>query len=324
MLKRILVPLDRSEIAEQALPVAAALASRVHAAVTLAAVIVPAESWSGGPDPVFWQQAEEAAADRYLSGIEEGLRKQGIPTHKKIAWGPAAATISRLAEGEGADLIVMTTHGRSGVVRWVMGSVADKLLHIAPRPILLLRAKQDATFEPPVRLERILVPLDGSALSESVLPLVEDLACRLGATLVLGRVVQPATIYSGEYIPPTLAIDEAVASATKYLDRLAEKERLLGVGVDVEVAIGQAAEAILDVADQNGVDLIALSSHGWSGPMRWIMGSVADAIVRHSTLPCLVLPAKASAAQAADREGCGSAQATQPAEVARQAHAGVD
>jgi len=126
MLKKILVPLDSSEIAEQAFPFPAELASRAHAAVTLAAVIVPAESWSGGPDPVFWQQAEEAAADRYLSGIEEGLRKRGIATHKKIAWGPAAATISRLAEGEGADLIVMGSRGLGPIRRLALGSVRGR------------------------------------------------------------------------------------------------------------------------------------------------------------------------------------------------------
>jgi len=300
MIKNILVPLDRSELGEQALPIATMLASQTEALVTVAAVVVPNEYWSGDRNPAIWQQAEEAAALRYLEKIEEDLLANGVAAHSRVAWGPAAATLSRFADEEDADLIVMSTHGRAGFSRWVMGSVADKLLHITARPILLVHTTDDATLRRPPRLERILVPLDGSAHSESVLPFVENLASQLGASLVLQQAVLPVTLFAGEYIPPTESLQEPAASAHEYLGRIAARERSLGIATDVEVDVGATADAILHAAERTGADIIALSTHGRSGPMRWVLGSVADAVVRHSPLPVLVVPAKAAEEHKAD------------------------
>jgi nucleotide-binding universal stress UspA family protein len=293
MIKTILVPLDRSDLAEQALPLATTLASRTEARIALAAVVVPGEFWSGDRDPIIWQQADEAAALRYLEKIEEGLLEKGVVARSRVASGPAAATLSRLADEEDADLIVMSTHGRAGFSRWVMGSVADKLLHITTRPLLLVHAAEDATVTRPPRLDRILVPLDGSAHSESVLPFVEDLAGQLHASLVLQQAVLPVTLFAGEYIPPTESLQEPAASAHEYLGRIAARERSLGIKAEVEVDVGGTADAILRAAERSHADMIALSTHGWSGPMRWVLGSVADAVVRHSPLPVLVIPGKA-------------------------------
>ena len=293
MIKKILVPLDRSELAEQALPIATTLASRTEARIALAAVVVPGEFWSGDRDPIIWQQADEAAALRYLEKVEEDVLGKGVVARGRVACGPAAMTLSRFADEEDADLIVMSTHGRAGFSRWIMGSVADKLLHITTRPILLVRATDDAAARRPARLERILVPLDGSAHSESVLPFVEDLAGQLGASLVLQQAVLPVTLFAGEYIPPTESLQEPAASAHEYLGRIAARERSLGIAADVEVDVGASADAILHAAKRSGADVIALSTHGWSGPLRWVLGSVADAVVRHSPLPVLVIPGKA-------------------------------
>jgi nucleotide-binding universal stress UspA family protein len=300
MIKKILGPLDRSETAEQALPIAATLASRTEARVSLAAVVVPGEFWTGDRDPIVWQKADEAAAGRYLGKIQEGLLGKGVVARGRVASGPAAETLSRLADEEDADLIVMSTHGRAGFSRWVMGSVADKLMHITTRPLLLVHTRDIACFTEPERLERILVPLDGSPLSESALPFVEELAGQLHASLVLQQAVLPVTLFAGEYIPPTESLQEPAASAHEYLGRIAARERSLGIACGVEVDLGASADAILHAAERSGADIIALSTHGRSGPLRWVLGSVADAVVRHSPLPVLVIPGRAAKEQEKD------------------------
>jgi len=292
MIKTILVALDRSGVAEQALPFAEKLASRIHASIVVATALAekaPSDGWNAA----VWQQSEEDTAASYLKGIEEGLQRRGIRTRNRVAWGDATETIWRIAQEEAADLVVMTTHGRSGIKRWLLGSVATGLLRISSRPVLLVRAEEDATSARPVRFERILVPLDGSAWSEAVLPLVNDLMIQLGASLVLQEVVLPITAFAGEAIPPTESVAEPAASAMNYLERIAQRERELGISVDIEVGIGATAEAIRYVAEQTGADLIALGTHSRSAPLRWLLGSVADELVRHSYLPCLVIPARA-------------------------------
>lgn len=295
MIKTILVPLDRSEIADQALPVACAVASQTGAEVLLVTAIVPGDFWPGDAEFSTWQEAHEKVVSHYLETTAASLRRRGIAARFRIAWGPAAATINQIAEEEAADLIAMTTHGRSGLVRWVMGSVADKLLRTSVKPILLVHAKEETAGAQPVAMKRILVPLDGSPLAEAVLPFVGDLAQRLGATLQLERVVLPAGYSSGRLdASEFIYIDEFANDASDYLARVAAREESRGITVETDVARGHAALSILDAASRCGADLIALSTHGRSGPERWITGSVADAVIRHAALPCLVIPVRAA------------------------------
>jgi nucleotide-binding universal stress UspA family protein len=202
--------------------------------------------------------------------------------------------IDAIADQEGADLIAMTTHGRSGFARWVTGSVADKVLRTSRRPVLLVHAREESPASQPHELEikRILVPLDGSALGESVLPFVQDLAVSLNASLVLLNVVVPTVELSATFLPASTSIlGELQAGAKEYIGGVAKRVQESGVSVEASVVVGHAAEAILDMAGQTSADLIALSTHGRSGPARWILGSIADAVIRHADGPCLVIPA---------------------------------
>jgi len=139
----------------------------------------------------------------------------------------------------------------------------------------------------------ILVPLDGSPLGESVIPFVQDLAKSLHASLLLLDVVVPTPELSATFLPySTSILEELRVGAEKYIEGVGKRIGASGVAVETTAVVGQAAEAILDAAKQTSADLIALSTHGRSGPARWILGSVADAVIRHADRPCLVIPAR--------------------------------
>ena len=130
-------------------------------------------------------------------------------------------------------------------------------------------------------------------MSEAALPFVERLARQLRAKLLLEQVVLPATAYAGVFIPSNVSVlEEIEAGAKDYLERIAKDAKRAGVTAEISIDIGYVAETILEAAKVRKANLIALSTHGRSGPERWIMGSVADAVVRHAELPCLVLPSR--------------------------------
>lgn len=295
MIKTILITLDGSKIAEEAIPVAAGVAAHTAAEIVLATAIVQGDGWTDGPLAREREQEEQRAALAYLKVLRQQLRKQGVNARTiRVEWGRPHVVIGAIADGEGADLIAMTTHGRSGFARWVMGSVADKVLRTSRKPVLLVHSQDES--EPAVRefhIKRILVPLDGSALGESVLPYVQDLAKSLNASLLLLNVVVPTPELSATFLPYSKSIlEELQVAARKYIQGAGKRVVASGASVETTVVVGHAAEAILDAAKRTSADLIALSTHGRSGPARWIMGSVAAAVIRHADRPCLVIPAR--------------------------------
>ncbi len=191
------------------------------------------------------------------------------------------------------DLIVMATHGRSGVIRWTLGSVAEKVLHSTRIPLLLVRpAKADsATAAAPIR--KILVPLDGSELSQSVLPFTESLANSLGAAVVLMRSVPTLWVaaYPDGFVPTLYdrILRESREAAHRFLTRLAADAQRTGLEVSRVLTVGDPVDQIVKVAEAESAGLIAMSTHGRSGVGRWVMGSVADAVVRRTTRPVLLV-----------------------------------
>jgi nucleotide-binding universal stress UspA family protein len=293
MIDRILVPLDGSQLAEQAVPAASALAGKTDAEIILMTSIAPGERWAGDETSERWRENEQATAEMYLESLAERLKQNGVRVRVCVVWGRAAVAITATVDEEGADVIAMSTHGRSGLVRWVIGSVADKVLRTTRKPLLLVHAREQLVPEP-VEFDRLLVPLDGSPVAESALPFVEGFAREVGASLVLEQVVVPAaTLYPGEFLPSNLPVlPELEEAAKEYLSRIAKEAERAGVAAEVCVDVGYPAETILAAAERDKVDIIALSTHGRSGPERWIMGSVADAVIRHADWPCLVIPAR--------------------------------
>jgi len=214
----------------------------------------------------------------------------GLAVEHEVRVGSAATAILELAESAHIDLIAMATHGRTGVQRWVYGSVADKVLSGAQLPILLVRASEIPSAIAPIR--RILVPLDGSALAERALIPAQYLAKAFDAEVLLFRVQEPFSfVQSGlTAAMSTAAFDDALLEVVEeYLTEKTLEMRSQGVHVGWETQFGTAAENILDVAQKRTVNLVVMSTHGRSGIGRWIMGSVADRVLRASRIPVLLI-----------------------------------
>jgi nucleotide-binding universal stress UspA family protein len=287
MSQRLLVPLDGSALAESALPWAAQLARTHDASVVLARVVPwPMAFWTAGYisaqlyDEV--QAAEHDAANAYLRKVQARLRADRIPVETLVRNGFPGESILELAEQCGAAAIVMATHGRGGISRLVVGSVAEHVVQDATIPVLLVPAH--AAGQGPGTFARILVPLDGSPLAERALDLAQDVAAA-GTTLCLVRVVAPvertlAGVTADDRYVDYDATARAVAEAEAYLHQVADTLRIGRCAVETTVRTGTPGEQILAAAHELSADLVVLATHGRTGAQRWLLGSVADTVVR--------------------------------------------
>jgi len=299
MYTKILIPLDGSKTAEKVLPYARYLAGKLKIPVELLAVIDMAEMATHIP-------AEKARF--FDSMIEEGVKNsasylRGVAgtfgdTDVKCAVekGQADAVIIEKAETDTRMLICMATHGRSGLDRFLLGSVAEKVLRAAANPLLLVRATEEAKSDGTAVLKSMVVPLDGSELAESIIPMVA--AKELGLEVVLFRAYHiPTYAYAGDETYSVVDYDELIVGvrdeATEYLEKKAAEVKHLGVEkVSFVTEEGFAADKIIALGRKTPDTLIAMCSHGRTGVKRWVLGSVTEAVVRHSGDPVLVLRAK--------------------------------
>ncbi len=305
MYRSILVPLDGSPLSERALPHAQELSCRAGEALRLAHVHIPS------PAPVYLaelpladtQPGERACeAERaYLDALAERLRAGStISVDTVLLEGAITDTVADLIAAQvreqPADLVAMTTHGRGGLARFWLGSVADELVRRLPVPLLLLRpdahAPSAATAHTP---RRILIPLDGSANAESVLPHALALGRAMQAEYRLVRVVEPVMVARPLPTNPAVRalddqlIDQLRVEAQTYLEQLAERLAAQGLTAQIEVIVApQAALAILEAAQQGGTDVIAMATHGRRGLARVLLGSVADKVLRGAIAPVLL------------------------------------
>ena len=290
MIKNILVPLDGSEHAEGALPYALAIASAAGARVLLVTAVQQLGVWDVTISLQVMER-EELLAQAYLDEKVKSL-KDGNEVEARLVRGTAAEAVLDAAKAATADLIAMSTHGRSGITRWLFGSVADRVLHSSETPLLIVRPDEDGKPKKAPAIKKILVPLDGSPIAESVLPFVEDLAKTLGASLVLFHAIAPITAYPGfEYAPPVSGelLESMQEQAREVVRRSAEEVQSRGVKAEGAVCIDQPVDGILQAATDMGCQLIAIGTHGRSRLGRMVLGSVADGVVRRSHLPCLVI-----------------------------------
>lgn len=297
-MQTILVPLDGSPFGEHALPVALALARRGALGLDLVHVhhralphITPAGSARFDPAEELAGREREAA---YLAELADrvGERLGGRVT-RTLLEPPIVEALCHHAVATGAQLIALSTHGRDGVARAWLGSVADRLVRTAPVPVLVVRPGADPPAlgcEPD--LSHVLVPLDGSPFAERAL----GLAVRMGrlneARYTLVRVVEPVVHhYLLEGARTAGDVDAEAAAwheATDYLKGVAERLRSQGLRVTTDVRIGQPAAEILDLARVYGVGLIAMTTHGRGGVARLMVGSVADKLLRGASVPLLL------------------------------------
>jgi len=300
MYKRILIPLDGSELAEQTLPYARIIGKRLQAQVELLRVFDPVSPSLADPshglylDQVTTNFRNEA--QDYLERIGSSLRSDGLKVSSIVHEGNPSSHIASEAEREPATLIAMSTHGRSGLTRWMLGSITDKVLYDTATPLLIIRPQQQ-NLPPETKLKTIVVPLDSSGLAEQVLPHVVALAKLLELKVTLIMVTPSET----DYYQYTEAITgtyrnlfaKASADALDYL--LSIKHRLQQEGirtVEEQLLHGNPAAAIVDHAREVRDNFVAMTTHGRSGVGRWLLGSVADRVVRYSGDPVLLIRAK--------------------------------
>jgi nucleotide-binding universal stress UspA family protein len=307
MYRSILVPLDGSKFGEHALPLAMKIARQAQAALQLVHVHVPLAPLSAGnvivyddrPD-VALQQDERTYLDKVVQRVAEHAR---APVTSTLLEGRIGDALEAHASRTGVDLIVMTTHGRGSLARAWLGSVADELVRRTTSPVLLVRpheAKLDLTQEP--SLKHLLIPLDGSPMAEQIVEPAAALGSlfdadytlvRVISPMILGRVRvddEPADKFSQAVLDQLQTMfEQDRTAAAQYLGRLAAQFRTRSPRVQTRVLVHeQPAIAIMEEITARQIDLAAIETHGRSGLPRLFLGSVADKILRGTSVPVLV------------------------------------
>lgn len=301
MFHKILVPLDGSEVAECVLPHVKALAAGNEEA---SIVFIYAVSPLDVPMVNIRYRNKiltdaKKAATTYLKKImkSSGLSDRAV---SKVIVGKAADTIADFATRNKVDLIVMATHGLSGVSRWLYGSVADKVLHESSTPVWLIKA--GSSKKVPYALDRplgILVPLDGSPIAELSLPYLKQVHLQFrhhDQDIVLVRVCEIFSPPIGYPPPLSMSWEEYLDYEKKrcrdichtYLTSIQKRLAQQGIKVHIDVLEGNPAEALIGYINRNNIDLAILSTHGRTGFSRWAFGSVAEKVLRGSKCPVLL------------------------------------
>lgn len=292
MFSRILVPLDGSELAEQVLPYVSSLAKASQAEVSLVTAMIPVR-----PLPEsFMEQASvnlHQLTTEYLAARADTLREEGLIVTWSVAEGYPSEVIVAAALEQRDTIIAMSTHGRSGLTRWTLGSVTDRVLHSTTAPLLVIRSRdEDQPGE--VTLRNVIVPLDGSKVGEQALAPATALAKALGLDITVLRTTPSAADYYkfATYPVPVFEdyskeVDEDAEGYLAGIKVALEKEA--SGSVDTILEHGSPAAAIVDLARDTADSLVVMTTHGRSGVGRWILGSVTDRVVRHSGDPVLVI-----------------------------------
>jgi nucleotide-binding universal stress UspA family protein len=308
MFKRLVVPLDGSKLAEIALPYAEEMARHLGSEIILVNVRAPIE------------KIEKPEQREYLS-VMAGTTEQNIkksmdkPSGEKVKvasaviGGPTllkhpAEDIVDYAEKENVSLIIMATHGRTGIKRFALGNTADKVARISKIPVLLIRGNVDAPRK--IHFENILVPLDGSAQSEVVLAYVENLASNLKIKVNLVTVVETpyhfiaspsmAGFYGGEGMVKVPYTDEELkplkAQAEKYIKRISDKLAAEGIKTSYEVKVGSAGDEIIETEEEMLPDMVVMATHGHGGFGRFDYGSIITKVLHGGITPLLLVRPK--------------------------------
>ena len=296
---KILTTLDGSALAEAVLPYVRMLAASLRLPVELISVIDLTElarSASACESLFLDQLAEDETRRRreYLEASAQSFAKEQI--NCRILKGNTESAIVEYTARDNTAMIAMARHGRSGLNRWLLGSVAEKILRSTSNPLLLIRATPTPLTDEQAKIKSIIVPLDGSALAETVLPSVSELAKKLDAEVVLFRAYNiPTGFYDaggGFAIDLDRLLASTEAEALHYLEEKKDALKKAGVSsVIIAPRQGYDADEIISYAGNRPDRLIAMCSHGRSGVRRWAVGSVAETVVRHCSSPVLVFRA---------------------------------
>ncbi len=291
MFQRLLVALDGSQLAEQALPYAVEIANAFASELFLVTVCQSQE--------VDFTPASKAYLDKRAEQLK-GKVSGGVKVRKEVLVGRPARGITEYAVKKDIGLIIMTSRGRSGIASWLLGSTANEIIHSVKIPILLIKASASAPVT--VKFKRCLVTLDGSERGEAILPYAGELGEKLSLEIVLLRVVAPGkhvhTIGGLDFVYfKDRDIEIMKADAQEYLNKLSIRFGHKVSTVRPEVRVGEPDLEIMKYAEKHDCDLIAMSSHGHSFVEQWTYGSVTYKIIHQSTRPILLLPLKSDLAE---------------------------
>jgi nucleotide-binding universal stress UspA family protein len=296
----VLVPLDGSALADQAIPYALALVEP-GAPIYVLRVIPhpePVRDRSGQilvpADAVLATNEEAARGERERAA--QRVRDIAATVRIEVAAGDIAEQILRTVEERDVGLIVMTSRGRGTLGRWAFGSIADRIARATPVPVMIVRADDEAAEPRPVAIRRLIVPLDGSEVAAEALPVAQAIAGRLGLPVLLLRAIDPMRLLAparGIGMMTQGDLYELIharlqAEAEEALAGAAAELRAAGVTTDWEVLVGEAAERMASAARSG--DVIVLTSRGHGGLRRWLLGSVAEQLVRSAPVPVVLVP----------------------------------
>lgn len=297
--RSILVPVDQSRLAEQAIPVALAIAERARGKVKLVHVhreLRPLFPLDPRQDYVTVRLAMRKSEREYLRTLTRHLQRRiGRAVSSAMLKGPVARTVAKYVRDSGTDIVVMTSHGYGGLRRMWLGSVADELVRTLEVPVLLVRPAENENSDP-IDFSRILVPLDGSPLAEGILEPAMALARLWNAELNLIQIVHPLPYAAGALPGSPLStarhnqvVSSYLETARAYLQGIARRLGDREVNASSRAVVGASvAETLVDRARQERAGLIALATHGRGGVRRLVLGSVADKLLRAAEVPTLV------------------------------------
>ena len=302
--KKILVPLDGSPTAEAVIPYASKLARDFNSSITLLHVAShkeegPVNTGFGFDDEVLIDP-EVLIAER-VREVACKLRGEGLTVKSIVAYGSPSERIVGFSQKNHYDLIAMSTRGLSGITRWVSGSIANRVLHSTRKPLLLVKpTSSNGTMKEKGRFWKILVPLDGSELAETVLPVVETLSVHMGCEVTLVRVVSSVSM-AAKVREMVAAIPHNYSTALDniekhrreiagdYLNALKWELSIRGLTPEVVVAEGDPAAKIIDLSQDMEWPLIVMATHGRTGISRYVLGSVADRVLMGCSNPLLLM-----------------------------------
>jgi nucleotide-binding universal stress UspA family protein len=298
MLDPILVPLDGSPIAECVLPHAVAMARAFQARVVL--LRVPDKNQASEKAQLFdlvnWQ-INKTGAKLYLEKVSNRLENSGLKIETNVLEGLVAESITEYAQNQGIKLIILSSHGRSGLSQWGISGVTQKIIFNAPTSVLIIRAHQPKANELiEGQYKRIMVPLDGSRRAENVLPMVTLLARFHKSQIHVVHVVKkPEMARQMPLAREDVELSERLVArnreeAIRYLDQVRLNSPLEGIEVQTHLLTSDnPAAAIHELADKEGIEMIALSAHGYSGYQQWPYGGMVSNFVLYSKIPLLIV-----------------------------------
>lgn len=295
MFDRILLPMDGSPVAECVMPHTVAVGRTFESQVTLVRVMdSPHQAdWRRAVDPLNWQ-IKKAEAEGYLDDLTLRLQTAGLRTDKQILEGPAAERIVEFSRKNNVPLIMLSSHGQSGLSGWNMSSVVQKIILRAHTSIMIVRAYQSASTDVTgLHYRRLLLPLDGSQRAESVLPMASTLARSHEAQILLAHVVRrpemprrtPLTDEDVELA--NRIVERNRAEAVQYLDQL--RSRLSGEAQAHVLVSDHVGATLHEFVDQEKIDLVLLTAHGYSGQTRWPYGSVVSSFITYGSTALLIV-----------------------------------